>query len=73
MSNWNILIVQELYNNNNDNNNNNNNRIPISEGLQAASGKGKFQSDNRNGFEKYNDGDEDEWFLGVDEKGKVCS
>ena len=42
MSNWNILIVQELYNNNNDNNNNNNNRIPISEGLQAASGKGKF-------------------------------
>ena len=36
MSNWNILIVQELYNNNN------NNRIPISEGLQAASGKGKF-------------------------------
>ena len=26
-----------------------NRRIPISEGLQAASGKGKFQPDNRNG------------------------
>ena len=27
-------------------------RIPISEGLQAASGKGKLQPDNRNGCEK---------------------
>ena len=44
-------------------------RIPLSEGLQAASGKGKFQPDNRNGCEKYNDRDEDEWFLGFDEKG----
>ena len=47
-----------------------NGRIPISEGLQAASGKGKFQPDNRNGCEKYNDSDDDEWFLGFDEKGK---
>ena len=37
-----------------------NGRIPISEGIQAASGKGKFQPDNRNGCEKYNDGDDDE-------------
>ena len=44
-------------------------KIPISEGLQAASGKGKFQPDNRNGCEKHNDRDEDEWFLGFDEKG----
>ena len=32
---------------------NTNGRIPISEGLQAASGKGKFQHDNRNGCQKY--------------------
>ena len=44
-------------------------RIPIS-GLKAAYGKGKFQPDNRNGCEKYNDSDDDEWFLGFDEKGK---
>ena len=44
-------------------------RISISEGLQAASGKGKFQPDNRNGCEKYNDSEEDEWFLGFDKKG----
>ena len=51
----------------------NNGRIPILEGLQAASGKGKFQPDNRNGYEKYNDSDDDEWFLGFDEKGNdVC-
>ena len=37
-----------------------NGRIPISEGLQAASGKGKFQPDNRNGCEKYNDSDDNE-------------
>ena len=37
-----------------------NGRIPISEGLQASSGKRKFQSDNRNGCEKYNDSDDDE-------------
>ena len=47
-----------------------NGTILISEGLQAASGKGKFQPDNRNGCEKYNDSDDDEWFLGFDEKGK---
>ena len=47
-----------------------NGRIPISEGLQAASGKGKFQSDNRNGCEKYNDSDDNKSFLGFDEKGK---
>ena len=45
-----------------------NERIPISEGLQAASDEGKFQSDNRNGCEKYNDSDKDEWSLGFDEK-----
>ena len=45
-------------------------RIPISEGLQAASGKGKFQPDNRNGCESYNDSYDDEWFVGFDEKGK---
>ena len=39
-----------------------NGRIPISEGLQAASGKGKFQPDNRKGCEKYNDCDDNEWF-----------
>ena len=43
-------------------------RIPISEGLQATFGKGKFQPDNRNGCEKYNDSDDDEWFFGFDEK-----
>ena len=31
---------------------------------------GKFQPDNRNGFEKYNDSDDNEWFLGFDKKGK---
>ena len=47
--------------------------IPISEGQQAVSGKGKFQPDNRNGCEKCNDSDDDEWFLGFDEKEKdVC-
>ena len=45
-------------------------RIPISEGLQVACGKEKFQSDNRNGCEKYNDIDVHECFLGFDEKGK---
>ena len=44
-------------------------RIPISGGLQIASGKVKFQPDNRNGCEKYNDSDDDEWFLGFNEKG----
>ena len=44
-------------------------KIPISEGLQAATGKGKFQPDNRNGCEKYNDSDDNEWFLSFDEKG----
>ena len=29
--------------------------IPISASLQAASGKGKSQPDNRNGSERYND------------------
>ena len=47
-----------------------NGRIPISEGLQAASGKGKCQSDKRNGCEKYSDSNDDERFLGFDEKGK---
>ena len=47
-----------------------NGRISISEGLQAVSGKGKFQSDNRNVCEKYNDSDDNEWLLGSDEKGK---
>ena len=44
-------------------------RIPILEGLKAASGKGKFQLDNRNGCEKCNDSDDDEWYLGFDGKG----
>ena len=45
-------------------------KIPISEGLQAATGKGKFQPDNRNGCEKYNDSDDNEggW---VKEKNKM--
>ena len=47
-----------------------NGRIPVSEGLQAASDKGKFQPDIKNGCEKYNDSDNDEWFLGLAEKGK---
>ena len=47
-----------------------NGRIPISEGLLAASGKGKCQSDKRNGCEKYSDSNDDERFLGFDEKGK---
>ena len=42
----------------------------MADGLKAAFGKGKFQPDNRNGSEKYNDSDDDEWFLGFDEKGK---
>ena len=41
----------------------------MSEGLQAASGKGKFQLDNKNGCEKYNRSDDIEWFLGSDKKG----
>ena len=40
-------------------------RIPISEDLHAASSKGNFQPDNRNDSEKYNDSDDDEWFLVV--------
>ena len=39
------------------------------EGLQAASGK--FKPDNRNGCEKYNGRDDNEWLLWSDEKGKV--
>ena len=46
-------------------------RIPISESLQAASVNGKFQQHNRNACEKYNDSDDDEWFLGVDKKRNV--
>ena len=46
-----------------------NGRIPISESLQAASVNEKFQQHNRNACEKYNDSDDDEWFLGVDKKG----
>ena len=46
-----------------------NGRFPISEGLQAVSGKRKVQPDKRHGCEKYNDSDNDEWFLGSDEKG----
>ena len=34
-------------------------RIPILEGLQTASGKGNFQPDNRNGCEKYNEGNDE--------------
>ena len=41
-----------------------NGTISISEGLQAASGKGKFQPDNKNGSEKYNDSFGNEWFWG---------
>ena len=36
-----------------------NGRIPISEGLQASSGKGKFQLDNNNGCENNSDSDDD--------------
>ena len=50
-----------------------NGRFPISEGLQAASGKRKPLLCKRNGCEKYNDSDDDEWFLGFDEKGKDVS
>ena len=50
-----------------------NGRIPISEGLQVVSGKGKFQPDNRNGCEKYNDSDDNEWFLSFDKKGMTCA
>ena len=42
----------------------------MSEGLQAASRKGTFQPDKRNVCEMYNDSDDNEWFLGFDEKGK---
>ena len=45
-----------------------NGRIPISEKVKAASGKGKFQPDNRNRCERYNDSDDDEWFLRIDRK-----
>ena len=45
-----------------------NSRIPISEGLWASSDKGKFKPDNRNGCEKYSDSDDNEWFLGLDDK-----
>ena len=44
--------------------------IPISEGLQAASSKATFQLENRNGYEKCSDSDDNEWFLGFYEKGK---
>ena len=47
-----------------------NGRIPVSERLQAASGKRKFHPNDRNGCEKCNDSNDDEWFLGFDEKGK---
>ena len=47
-----------------------NGRIPISEGLHAASGIGKFKPDKRNECGKYNDSNDAEWFLGFDEKGK---
>ena len=43
--------------------------IPLSEGLQAASGKGRFQPDNRNGCGKYNYSHGNQWFLGFDDKG----
>ena len=46
-----------------------NGRIPMSEGLQAASGKVKFQPDNRSRCEKYNYSDHDESFLEFDENG----
>ena len=36
--------------------------------LQAAFSKGKFQPDNRNGYEKYNGSDSNGWFLGFNEK-----
>ena len=44
-------------------------RTPVPDSLQAASGKRKFQPDNRHGYEKYNDSNGDESFLGFDEKG----
>ena len=46
-----------------------NGRIPISEDLQASSGKGKSQPNNRNCCENYSDSDDDGWFLGFDKKG----
>ena len=47
--------------------------ITISVGLQAASGKGKLQPNKRNGCEKDNDSDDDEWFLWFDKKrGLMC-
>ena len=46
-----------------------NERIPISEGVKVASGKEKFHSDNRSGYDKHNDRDENEWFLGFGKKG----
>ena len=44
-----------------------NGRILITDGLQAASGKGKFQADNKNGCGKYEDS-VDKWFSGFDKK-----
>ena len=43
-------------------------KTPISEGLLAASGKGKFQPDNKNSCKKYNDSDDDQLVLGFDKK-----
>ena len=48
-------------------------RTPVSDGLQAACGKRKFQPDNRIGYGKYNDSDGDGSFLGFDEKGSMCT
>ena len=45
-----------------------NGRILITDGLQAASGKGKFRTDNRNGCGKYEDSVDDKWFSGFAEK-----
>ena len=46
-----------------------NRKIPISEDLQAASGKEKFQPDKRNGCEKYNESDDHLRFIGLNQKG----
>ena len=35
-----------------------NGRFPVSDGVKTASGKGKFQPENRNSCEKYNDSDD---------------
>ena len=48
-----------------------NGRIPISEILHTSSGKRKFQPDNRNDCENYNDNDDDEWLLEFNKKGNV--